>query len=137
MLWGEAGEKGTRQGHGLAHILRRRSESGQDGEALIKSIPEIISKGEINKKDSSTHRVYIDTPDHRAIIRLDWNGKAKKWLVSAFEFYPHLKAGRLSDIASLKDGATSIPAPQAKDSNILPQPDEVVKGATNKKTTGN
>ncbi|MDE7169416.1 MAG: hypothetical protein K2N67_04395 [Mucispirillum sp.] len=83
-VYGEAGESGTAQGYGLAHIIRRRNEEGKDGEAFVKQLPEIIKKGKVFEKEGHPNRKYIFKDDKEGAIRLDYDGKDKIWLVSAY-----------------------------------------------------
>ena len=83
-VWGEAGERGTGEGYGLSHIIRRRNEENFDGYKFTKSIPSIIKHGKIYKDPRFDTRIYVETKDKSASIRLDWNGEDKIWLVSAW-----------------------------------------------------
>lgn len=70
---------------GLAHIAKRR------GEKALSQITELFNEGAIySKPDQPTGRVFIGTEADEATIRMDWNGQAKAWLVSAYEKYPDL-----------------------------------------------
>jgi hypothetical protein len=69
-------------GYGISHI-----EETHPG--VLKLIPDIIDKGNI-VKSSNPDRVYIQTPDHRAVVRLDWNKQTKRWLMTAFDFEKNL-----------------------------------------------
>ena len=73
---------------GLAHIAARR------GSDIMARLPELLQKGNIYTKKGQTGRVFIGNDRDEAALRLDWNGAAKTWLVSAYEKYPDLgKAG--------------------------------------------
>ena len=69
---------------GLAHIVARR------GEDFLARIPKLFSDGEVYTKEGQKGRVFLGTDKKEATIRLDWNGQARAWLVSAYEKYPDL-----------------------------------------------
>ena len=73
---------------GLEHIADRR------GDAIISRLPEILSNGKVYAKPGQKGRVFVGTDRDEAVMRLDWNGQAKTWLLSAYEKYPDLKAGK-------------------------------------------
>ncbi len=72
------GKKGQ-NGYGLAHIKELHSE-------IIPHIIEIIKKGEIINQAKDRVLLFYKVPKGKgvAVIRLDWNGLRKQWLVSAF-----------------------------------------------------
>ena len=73
---------------GLKHIAARR------GDDIMSRLPDLLQKGDIYTKKGQTGRVFIGNDRDEAALRLDWNGAAKTWLVSAYEKYPDLgKAG--------------------------------------------
>ena len=69
---------------GLSHIAARR------GDAFLKRIPALLEGGDIYGKENQDGRVFIGNNTNEATIRMDWNGEAKAWLVSAYEKYPDL-----------------------------------------------
>lgn len=71
---------------GLAHIVARR------GEDFLARIPKLFSDGEVYTKNGQNGRVFLGTDKKEATIRLDWNGQARAWLVSAYEKHPDLSA---------------------------------------------
>ena len=83
-VWGEAGQKGTERGYGLSHIIRRRTEEGLNGENFVKTIPAIIRNGSIYRDPEHKDRIYINNRKSEVAIRLDWDGKERIWLVSAY-----------------------------------------------------
>lgn len=70
---------------GLDHIARRR------GEDFLKRLPDLIQNGEVYTKPGQTTRLFIGNARDEAALSLQWDGKAKTWLVSAYEKYPDLK----------------------------------------------
>lgn len=76
--------KNGKDGYGLAHIIERRNQDGDDGESFVKQLPEIIEQGEVITKSGHKGRKYITTPDKEVAIRLDYNGEERNWIVSAY-----------------------------------------------------
>jgi N12 class adenine-specific DNA methylase/GGDEF domain-containing protein len=72
---------------GLSHIAERR------GEDFLKRLPKLFENGTVYTKPNQPGRVFLGNDRKEATIRLDWNGQAKTWLVSAYEKYPDLKEG--------------------------------------------
>lgn len=71
---------------GLSHIVKRH------GKEFLDRLPELFAKGEVYSKETQKGRVFIGTDADEATIRMDWDGKAKTWLASAYEKYPDLSA---------------------------------------------
>ena len=86
LVWGD-------KNYGLEHILERRKEDfikqGLDeNEALnkalefVKKIPQIIEQGKVK---IGKNRAFIDTKENRALIALDYKGKDRKWVITAYK----------------------------------------------------
>ncbi|MCA1989608.1 MAG: hypothetical protein LDL07_10775, partial [Desulfarculus sp.] len=75
LVWGEGGPRGF----GLAHILEKH------GEEVVREIPRIFASGEVIQVPKRPGRLYVETPGHMAVIRLDWDGQEKRWLVTAYD----------------------------------------------------
>lgn len=68
------------EGKGLRHIEAKR------GIKWVNSIPDILRAGRVERDEKGLPRAYIvdeHDPAHVAVIRLDWDGKQKTWLVTA------------------------------------------------------
>lgn len=101
IVWGEAGT--GKGGYGLAHIIRRRNEEGNNGEEFVKQLPDIIEHGKIYSKIAQINnegryirkneedRVYIGTRDKEIVIRLTWNYETHNWLLSGYIRYEENK----------------------------------------------
>lgn len=63
-------------GYGLAHINEKHPE-------MICGLASIIENGSLIKQIDD--RLYLESPDGRAIIRLDWDGNKKSWVVTAYK----------------------------------------------------
>jgi hypothetical protein len=81
VVWGKAGT-GKNDGYGLAKILQFHPEVVADLPAIVRSMA-VTSRTE--------NRIKLESADHSGGIRLDWNGREKTWLITAFE-----KDGRAS-----------------------------------------
>lgn len=111
---------------GLAHILDRH------GQEMLDRLPDLLANGVMYSKLGQKDRVYIGTPDAEATIRLDWDGKARTWLVTAFERYDEKKApyrnlftkeGRGASVTTHFGGVTQA--------GRIPQPDRSGETLTN------
>ena len=67
---------------GLRHIAEKR------GMEWVNRIPSILRNGEVTPDENGLPRTYLvrrsDDPASIAVIRLDWNGAEKTWLVTAY-----------------------------------------------------
>ena len=75
LVWGEAGT-GKSDGYGLAKLVKFHPE-------VIDNLQEILSEMQIVKQ--SANRINLESDKYQAAVRLTWNNKAKKWLLTAFE----------------------------------------------------
>lgn len=72
--WGKAGT-GRNDGFGLAKLERFHPE-------VVDDLPRLIAEMTIvERKDGY---VQLESADHRGAVRLDWDGRAKTWLLTAF-----------------------------------------------------
>ena len=70
---------------GLSHIENRR------GAEFMDRLPELLRDGSLYSKPGQKDRFFIGTDRDEAVLRFEWDGKAKTWLLSAYEKYPDLK----------------------------------------------
>ncbi|EAK5585136.1 TPA: hypothetical protein SCQ77_001463 [Campylobacter lari] len=88
LVWGDGN-------FGLSHIVNRREEDfikqglnkiEAKNKALnfIKEIENIINNGNVKK---GNNRAFIDTKNSRVMVALDYKGKDKKWIITAYNFY--------------------------------------------------
>lgn len=75
LVWGNAGT-GASDGAGLAKIAHFHPE-------IIDQLPELIGSMKVQSK--TANRIRLETPDHMAVVRLDYDGEAKTWLLTAYE----------------------------------------------------
>lgn len=69
---------------GLKHIIERRNKQGYDGISYAKKIPDMIKNGKIIEKPNQPGRKFIINENTETVIRLDWNSKETKWLVTSY-----------------------------------------------------
>lgn len=65
----------------MAHIIAKR------GMAFVDCIPEVLRRGELVRDKAGLKRAYLvvhPDPAHVLVIRLDWDGRDKTWLVTSF-----------------------------------------------------
>ncbi|EKF5463184.1 hypothetical protein OZQ05_001673 [Campylobacter jejuni] len=88
LVWGDGN-------FGLSHIVNRREEDfikqglnkiEAKNKALnfIKEIENIINNGNVKK---GNNRAFIEVKNSRVMVALDYKGKDKKWIVTAYNFY--------------------------------------------------
>ncbi len=75
LVWGVAGTAKS-DGYGLAKLVKFHPE-------VIEHIQEILDDMHIVKR--SRNRINLESDTHKAAVRLTWNDKKKKWLLTAFE----------------------------------------------------
>lgn len=61
---------------GLAKIIERHPE-------VLTDLPALLDMMEVVKR--SDNRIQLESRDHAAAVRLDWDGQAQTWLLTAFE----------------------------------------------------
>lgn len=88
LVWGDGN-------FGLSHIINLREEDfikqglnkiEAKNKALnfIKEIENIINNGNVKK---GNNRAFIDIKNSRVMVALDYKGKDKKWIITAYNFY--------------------------------------------------
>lgn len=87
--------RGGKKGFGLAHIIERRNEDGKDGLEFVKKLPEIIREGRVEEREGFPGRKYIVHDKSEVVVRLEWDGVSRNWVLTA---YPH------KEETSAKDG---------------------------------
>lgn len=77
---GKPDGKNGRGGFGLAHIAQDRSTE------MLNDLPRILREGTVYADPKGLPRAYIVTdeaPAHFAVVRLQWDGQSKAWIVTA------------------------------------------------------
>jgi hypothetical protein len=81
LVWGEAGDPDNdyAQGYGLAKIIAKHAAKDP---TLLKRLPDIIQNGEVVKR--SPNRIVLANSKDKSVVRLEFDGKPKKWLLTAY-----------------------------------------------------
>lgn len=77
LVWGQAPE-GKKQGFGLAKLIAKHPEVVDDLQGFL----DRLHKDEAR---SGENRIRLVDDTGHAVVRLDWEGKQKKWLLTAFD----------------------------------------------------
>lgn len=67
---------GNKKG-GLAHIADKHAD-------VLDDLPEILDGMSIDTARSTENRLHLESPDHVAKVRLDYDGERQRWLLTAF-----------------------------------------------------
>ena len=127
LVWGEVTDFEKHKGYGLAHIIDKRkaefmqqgfSEAEAEQKALefVKSLPDIIENGNIDK---SIARAFLETQDSKAVIALDFNDKDNKWILTAYNKDDALNPAYSHQVKHNTN--TSSETRASGDNNIIPQ----------------
>lgn len=117
---------------GLRHIEAKR------GRAFVDRLPEILRNGAVVRRPEFKDRVYIvesaDDPARVAAIRLDYDGREKVWLVTAFSDEKGGFVARREGTASFPPRTASphIPDATGPDENNPSGAQDQAYGASNK-----
>lgn len=115
LMWGKPGNPSNdfKGGYGLSHIIAKHVEARQDLD--LNDLPEAVQRMQPAGIEQG-NRLILQSPDHKAVVVLDWNGQAKKWLLSAYrpEDQPSLPEGP-SGVSDTPQGG-SLTTPPLRDS---------------------
>lgn len=75
LVWGKEGS-GKSDGLGLAKLSKYHPE-------VLDKLQEILDEMKVIKR--TENRVNLESDTHKAAVRLEWDGKRKNWLLTAFE----------------------------------------------------
>lgn len=115
LVWGENDTKN--KGYGLKHIMEKHQREFESWGLKIEDVlPVIIQSGKINYRESDKNHKIIEHNVFRGVIRLDWNGKRKKFIICAYEKKKAgLSGSPTSDSPGLRQGdEMALPHPSAK-----------------------
>jgi phage-related protein (TIGR01555 family) len=95
LVWGKPGDpnRNFSGGYGLSHIIAKHVEHKRD--LKLEDLPDAVMNGKFVEIQRG-NRLILRSEKHEAIILLDWNGQAKKWLMSGYEQDPARKEVRPS-----------------------------------------
>lgn len=88
LVWGKEGT-GKSNGFGLSKLVKFHPEVLDDLQDIINDM-EVVSR--------TDNRINLESKSHRAAIRLEWDGKKKNWLLTAFEKEKPTAIDRTTDI---------------------------------------
>lgn len=75
LVWGHPGT-GASDGHGLSKLLQFHPD-------VVDDLPDLLSGMAVTQR--GPNRVRMASPDGKATVRLDWDGAAKTWLLTAYK----------------------------------------------------
>ncbi len=84
VVWGSYDPE-TGNGAGLAKIIGKHPD-------MVEGLPELVRSLPVESR--SDNRIVLATPDHRATVRLDYDGEQKTWLLTAYNVTDEKKASR-------------------------------------------
>ncbi|HEX2949329.1 MAG TPA: zinc-dependent peptidase [Armatimonadota bacterium] len=90
LIWGNKGSK-KGNGYGLAKIADKHPE-------VIDDLQNIINKMHVRERTENS--IILESSTHDAVVKLDWKGFPKKWLLTAFEKEDSLAAKSTIDVSS-------------------------------------
>lgn len=85
LVWGVAGKKGTKGGYGLAHIIRRRKELGQNLEAVLNEMEKVINEGTLERLKDGKFKLVLS--DKTVILKPTFNEEYFQFVLTAYEKY--------------------------------------------------
>jgi len=93
LVWGVAGNKQSDYagGYGLSHILAKHPEINPF------DLEDIVHRSKYTGRHGNS--VELETPDHMTVVKLDWAGGAKKWLLTAYEKNPSAVPDKIIGVA--------------------------------------
>ena len=118
-VYGKEGDPSKKYagGYGIAHILAKH------GQAAVDMIPTVIAKGKAAQKHND--RIRFNYAGYTAVVRLDFDGNQKTWLVTNFEKYANKKDSLTAEVfarsADDPDGAHSTVGGTLSLSFTIPQ----------------
>ena len=115
LVWGKEGT-GNSDGYGLAKILKYHPE-------VTRNLQDILSDMKLVSK--SENRAILESEKYKAIVRLEWNGRAKQWLLTAFQKRTGDKTTTDTLALTGKDDTASPPTDSSLDSIIKSKPSDV------------
>lgn len=127
LVWGNEGtaEQDYKDGMGLAKIAIKHPE-------VMDNLQDIISSMQIIQEKERTGYLHLESKDHVAKVRLDWNRESKKWLLTAFE--KGARRGTTADTAEQSSEDDTARLTSSPDLNIRQPTGEIKPQSDNKPT---
>jgi hypothetical protein len=117
VVWGEFDPAHPNKGGGLAKIVAKHPE-------VVERLPEIVAG--LTVKSKSANRIRLESADHRAVVRLDYDGEDKTWLMTAFEI------GRRAEETT--DRSSRGTQADGHSSSASPAPENIIAGLVSDKS---
>lgn len=101
LVWGKEGtpEKEYKDGFGFAKIKIKHPEVVGDLQNILDTMS-VVSRGK--------NRIRLESNDHQAVVRLDWDGKEKQWLLTEFEKDKEPGTGKRTGASSIDESDSPI-----------------------------
>jgi len=85
IVWGE-NDPVTNKGYGLKHIIEKHGKEIKElGYNVEDFVPIIFLYGNLNLKKSIKNKIFIEGSMFRIVILTKWNGKKKRFVLTAFD----------------------------------------------------
>lgn len=110
LIWGEAGTRES-NGSGLAKLVRWHPEVLGDLQGILSAMT-VTSRSE--------NRVQLASKTHKAAVRLEWDGRAKTWLLTAFEKRGVGQGTRTDTAKVAAEGDTARPGADSRETVAPP-----------------
>lgn len=108
LVWGKEGT-GESDGFGLSKLLKYHPE-------IVARLQETLDATSIVKR--TANRIQLESDDHKAAVRLEWDGIAKNWLLTAFEKNKESRTGTRTDTADTDVAGDTARRNSALDSSV-------------------
>ena len=105
LVWGEEGTSRS-DGYGVAKLVRWHPEVLGGLQAIVERLP-VIRRSE--------NRIHLEDERHLVKVRLEWDGKQKTWLLTAFE---KPSAGRRTNVSGAHATGRQSPPPGGSATSI-------------------
>ncbi|HEY9765263.1 MAG TPA: methyltransferase [Chroococcales cyanobacterium] len=120
LVWGKTGtpEKDYEDGSGLAKIARKHPD-------VLSNLQEILLRMKVVKRGENRIRLATEDDAYRAVVRLDWDGKSKKWLLTEYWVSPEERrpasTGERTGASGTPEGAGGTLPPKSRSGEIIPE----------------
>ena len=88
LVWGKPGTAKS-NGYGLSKLVKFHPE-------VLDNLQDILNDMQVATR--SDNRINLESPTHKAAVRLEWDGERKNWLLTAFEKETPTSIDRTTDI---------------------------------------
>ncbi len=105
LVWGQPGteSKGFEDGSGIAKLVAKGRED------ILRELPEFFPKMRVDEARSGPNRIRLVDDKRHAVVRLDYDGEPKRWLLTAFDDEAPTSGRRTGVPGNPKAGGTPPP----------------------------